>query len=583
MLRQEKKLNFLQKKCLSKWGEKDTLRFVIKRIKLIMADIQKSVRGWIYFVILSGRMFFIASGQMLCIWRECVGILYQTQKRGRGLKKDCRVLQEEKTVVSGEKNSQNKGIKMAQFGQNLFQTLQAEDIVNACATDHVWNKVLSAVQAKGDAMLSKWLSDSEHSYEGSTVVLKVGARFVKDWIEQKGLDRELLSFFKDVDSSLEKIVVLVKSDMPVSDVRVEKEVPVRLDESSVMPNRDLSHDEIMHLNPQMTFENFVVGTSNEFAFSAAKRVAMDDTVSFNPLFLHSSVGLGKTHLLQAIANHIKQTQPHRSVLYLSAERFMYLFIQALRDHKIDSFHEIFRNVDTLLVDDIQFICGNKKATQDEFFHTFNELVLQGKQIILSADSAPMALKGIDERLQTRLAGGLSVDIHPTTYEMRLAIIQSKIALMKVNMPTDVQELLAAKMTASVRELEGALRRVVMNHQLLGSEISVSNTKALLKDIFLQCATPVSLDAIVKKVAEYYNISLEQLKSTCRDRRWARPRQIAMYLSKMLTTKSLPEIGRFFGRDHTTIMHAVKNIEKLKGESLDLCQQIDSISSAFERL
>ena len=259
--------------------------------------------------------------------------------------------------------------------------------------------------------------------------------------------------------------------------------------------------------------------------------------------------------MHAIASHIKKTNGHRRVLYLSAEKFMYQFVRALRNDETVSFRDLFRSVDVLMIDDIQFICG-KKATQEEFFHTFNALIDQGKQIVLSSDSSPLELKGIEDRLKTRMAQGLVVDIYPTTYEMRIGILQTKAALLNVTVPQDVIEFLAEKITTNVRELEGALKRIVASTQLLGMPITLDNTKSLLRDLLHTYEKELSISDIQKTVADYYTVRLTDLKSTRKDRKIARPRQIAMYLSKTLTTKSLPEIGR---SKHKCIQpHAVDN-------------------------
>ena len=329
------------------------------------------------------------------------------------------------------------------------------------------------------------------------------------------------------------------------------------------------------LDPRFTFDNFVVGAPNEFAYAAARRVAESDDVSFNPLYLYSSAGLGKTHLMHSIAWYIREHNPARRVVYLSAEKFMYLFIRAIRYKDTLSFKEELRNVDVLMIDDVQFLIG-KENTQDEFFHTFNALVGSGKQIVLSADKPPVNLEGIEERLKTRLGSGLVADIHPTTYELRLGILDSKAQKLGVYVPQDVISFLAEKITASVRELEGALLRVAAHVQLMGGEVTLERTCDILRDILSVLDRRVTIEEIQRKVAERYNIRLSEMMSKRRERSVVRPRQIAMFLAKNLTTKSLPDIGRAFNRDHTTVLHGIKAVEDLRAEDPAFREETDDL-------
>ncbi len=336
----------------------------------------------------------------------------------------------------------------------------------------------------------------------------------------------------------------------ISHILPEKqEITVEIDGESIPCFLDATH----------TFENFVVGKSNEFAYAAARRVAEDETVSFNPLYIHASVGLGKTHLMHAIAWRIKELYPDKTVLYLSSEQFFQHFIKSLRHNNTDSFRNLFRTVDVLMIDDVQFIFG-KKATQEEFFHTFNTLISRGKKIILSADSNPLDLQGIEERLKTRIAQGLVVNIQPTSYDLRLGILQEKVKTLPVHIPGDILDFLAHNITASVRELEGALKRLVAHAQLIGTPINVDTTKMVLKDVLQETEKTFQVSEIQAATAAYFELTLADIKSTRRDRKIARPRQIAMFLAKQLTPFSLPDIGKAFGRDHTTVMHAIKTIE-----------------------
>ncbi|MFC7048114.1 chromosomal replication initiator protein DnaA [Emcibacter nanhaiensis] len=318
------------------------------------------------------------------------------------------------------------------------------------------------------------------------------------------------------------------------------------------------------LDPRFTFDSFVVGKSNELAYAAARRVAENTAVHFNPLFLHGGVGLGKTHLMHAIAWANKQMFPERRVLYLSAEQFMYQFISSIRFKDTMSFKQKFRSVDLLMIDDLQFI-ANKESTQEEFFHTFNALIDHHHQVVISADRSPTDLEGIEERIRSRLGWGLVADIHPTDYELRLGILQQKAnSVPEVEIQTEVLEFLAKRITSNVRELEGALNRMVAHATLIGRPITMEMTQEVLQDLLRANDRRVTIDEIQRRVADYFNIRLSDLLSSRRARQVARPRQIAMYLAKEMTSKSLPEIGRKFGgRDHTTVMHAVKRIDELR--------------------
>jgi chromosomal replication initiator protein len=321
------------------------------------------------------------------------------------------------------------------------------------------------------------------------------------------------------------------------------------------------------LDARFTFDNFVVGKPNELAHAAARRVAEGGPVTFNPLFLYGGVGLGKTHLMHAIAHDLQSRQTGLRVLYLSAEQFMYRFVQALRERQIMDFKELFRSVDVLMVDDVQFIAG-KDSTQEEFFHTFNALVDQNKQIVISADRAPGEIKDLEDRIKSRLQCGLVVDLHPTDYELRLGILQTKAEHYRgqykgLQISDGVLEFLAHRITTNVRVLEGALTRLFAFASLVGREITLELAQDCLADILRASDRKLTIEEIQRKVAEHYNIRLSDMIGPKRLRTIARPRQIAMYLAKQLTPRSLPEIGRRFGgRDHTTIMHGVRKVEEL---------------------
>ncbi|MCV3269962.1 chromosomal replication initiator protein DnaA [Roseobacter sinensis] len=340
------------------------------------------------------------------------------------------------------------------------------------------------------------------------------------------------------------------------------------------------------LDKRFTFDTFVVGKPNELAHAAARRVAEGGPVTFNPLFLYGGVGLGKTHLMHAIAHELRERRPEMNVLYLSAEQFMYRFVQALRDRKMMDFKEIFRSVDVLMVDDVQFIAG-KDSTQEEFFHTFNALVDQNKQIIISADRAPGEIKDLEDRVKSRLQCGLVVDLHPTDYELRLGILQSKVEQQRVNYPdleveTGVLEFLAHRISTNVRVLEGALTRLFAFASLVGREINMELTQDCLSDVLRASERKITVEEIQRKVSDHYNIRLSDMIGPKRLRSYARPRQVAMYLCKKMTSRSLPEIGRRFGgRDHTTVMHGVKRIEELKAQDGQIAEDLELLRRALE--
>ena len=330
------------------------------------------------------------------------------------------------------------------------------------------------------------------------------------------------------------------------------------------------------LDPSCRFDSFVVGKPNEFAYAAARRVAEAPEVPFNPLFLYGGVGLGKTHLMNAIAWEMLERFPGRRIVYMSAENFMYRFIAALRHQGTVEFKQQLRNVDVLMVDDLQFISG-KGSTQEEFFHTFNALADEKRQIVLSADKPPVDMDGVESRLRSRLGWGVVADIHPTDYELRYGILQARAETLRLDVPDKVLEFIAERLTGSVRELEGALNRLEAHATLVGREISMDVVPELLRDLLRASDRRVSIEEIQRRVAEHYNIRYADMLSARRARIIARPRQIAMYLAKQLTTRSLPEIGRKFGgRDHTTVIHAVRKVE-------DLCAMDVSFADDVERL
>ncbi len=436
-----------------------------------------------------------------------------------------------------------------------------------------WNRVLGQLkQEVGETAYRSWLVPiSVQRVDGGEAVIAAPARFFRDWVASHYADR-ILALWRAENRQVKRVSVVVapapqapgSADCPGGEDPMGNRLPP--DPAAAL---DIGDDKVppAGLDPRFTFENFVVGKPNELAHAAARRVAEAcaspvRTVPFNPLFLYGGVGLGKTHLMHAVAWHVRKQACGRKVIYLSAEKFMYQFIRALRFKSTMDFKEEFRSVDLLMIDDVQFISG-KESTQEEFFHTFNALVDQNRQIVISADKSPSDLEGLEERMRSRLGWGLVADLHPTTYELRLGILQSKAEQSNLRIPPKVMEFLAHKITSNVRELEGALNRIIANMELVGRDITLESAQEELHDLLRSHERRVTIDEIQRRVAEHFNVRLAEMTSDRRARIVARPRQVAMYLAKQLTTRSLPEIGRKFGgRDHTTVIHAVRKIEEL---------------------
>ena len=453
-----------------------------------------------------------------------------------------------------------------------------------------WSSLCALMEKElGSAAYKSWLCQlTLENQEGSHLILATPTRFVKDWV-QANYGAALLKMAQSFAPGLTSIDIIVKGKAQAAPANDRVETTV---ETLVIPERTHSfsdHDEMpafkqdlsAPLDPRYTFENFVVGKPNELAYAAARRVAESKEAQFNPLFLYGGVGLGKTHLMNAIAWHIRTHQPTRRVLYLSAEKFMYQFIRALRFKDTVSFKEQFRNVDVLMIDDVQFISG-KETTQEEFFHTFNALVDKKHQVIISADKSPSDLEGMEDRLKSRLGWGLVADIHPTTYELRLGILQAKGDTMPIPVPKEVMEFLAAKISSNVRELEGAMNRIVAHATLVGRQITLDSAQELLRDLLKANDRRLSVDEIQKRVAEFFGMKLSEMQSSKRSQNIARPRQVAMYLAKTMTTRSLPEIGRRFGgRDHTTVLHAVRKIEELMTGDKEFAEDVMLLRRSLE--
>jgi chromosomal replication initiator protein len=455
-----------------------------------------------------------------------------------------------------------------------------------------WDRVRTRLRSEfGDATFNSWLKplQLDGASEGR-LTISVPTRFMRDWVISNYADR-IQALWRGEDSGVQSVEILVRaasgalSGAPSGAAAAGDPGARRgrvVAPASATLSGELNGEVGVRLDPRFTFENFIVGKSNELAHAAARRVAESPTVPFNPLFLYGGVGLGKTHLMHAVAWHIRGGDPQRKIIYLSAEKFMYQFIRALRYKDTMAFKHEFRSVDVLMIDDVQFISG-KESTQEEFFHTFNALVDQNRQVVISGDRSPSNLDGMEERMRSRLGWGLVADIHATDYELRLGILQSKAELAEAdNVPRQVLEFLAHRITSNVRELEGALNRVLAYSGLVGRPITLETTQEVLQDLLRANDRRVTIEDIQKRVAQHYNIRLADMHSARRARAVARPRQVAMYLAKQLTSRSLPEIGRKFGgRDHTTVMHAVKKIEELRTNDGAMAEDIDLLRRMLE--
>ncbi len=444
-------------------------------------------------------------------------------------------------------------------------------------TNDAWGRVREQLITQiGRNNYTTWIEPIRlATLEEEVARFEVPTSFFGDWVS-RNFAEHILHHLKQGGNAVARVEFFV----PARPMTAANDAPRKAPAPRALRARAVADEDLpgATLDARFTFDSFVVGKPNELAHAAARRVAEGGPVTFNPLFLYGGVGLGKTHLMHAIAHELQAQQPQLRVLYLSAEQFMYRFVQALRDKQIMDFKELFRSVDVLMVDDVQFIAG-KDSTQEEFFHTFNALIDQNKQIVISADRAPGEIKDLEDRIKSRLQCGLVVDLHPTDYELRLGILQQKVEFYRsqykgLQLAPGVLEFLAHRITTNVRVLEGALTRLFAFASLVGREISLELTQDCLADILRASDRKLTIEEIQRKVAEHYNIRLSDMIGPKRLRNIARPRQVAMYLAKQLTPRSLPEIGRRFGgRDHTTIMHGVRKIEELMATDSQLTDDL----------
>ncbi|MBE1282927.1 MAG: chromosomal replication initiator protein DnaA [Rhodobacteraceae bacterium] len=464
-------------------------------------------------------------------------------------------------------------------------------------TQEKWGQLCQKLlKTVGQNNYTTWIEPLEfEQLSDGVAVFNVPTNFMGNYVSQNFADL-ILYELNNAGETVRSVSFQVAANSPARPLR-EAEAPAEPEvEQATAPAAQASAQgsganplgdlQAAPLDPRFTFDSFVVGKPNELAHAAARRVSEGGPVTFNPLVLYGGVGLGKTHLMHAIAWELKSRRPELNVLYLSAEQFMYRFVQALRERKMMDFKHLFRSVDVLMVDDVQFIAG-KDSTQEEFFHTFNALVDQNKQIIISADRAPGEIKDLEDRVKSRLQCGLVVDLHPTDYELRLGILQTKVEQYRSTYPDmkiadGVLEFLAHRISTNVRVLEGALTRLFAFASLVGREIDMDLTQDCLADVLRASERKITVEEIQRKVSDYYNIRLSDIIGPKRLRSYARPRQVAMYLCKQLTSRSLPEIGRRFGgRDHTTVMHGVKRIEELKMTDGQIAEDVEMLRRALE--
>ena len=443
-----------------------------------------------------------------------------------------------------------------------------------------WKKIQSEMKEKfGKDIYDSWLRKISFEEEFKNyILLSVTTRFIRDWITSRYLD-QILTIVRAHKSEISRIELSVNEEQNIEEVKKENNKK----EDNTSSNISFIKDYVFQYNridPNKNFENFITGSSNRLAFEASKKISFRSS-HYNPLYIYGGVGMGKTHLLNAIGLKLKEES---KVMLISAERFMYQFVKSIKSNEMVKFKDYFRNADFFLIDDIQFMNG-KEAMQEEFFHTFNALLDKGSQIIISGDRPPNKLNRIQERIKSRFSGGLVIDIQPPDYDLRYKIIRSKTEELKnyysnqVNISEEIQLFLSKEIKNSIRELVGALNRIVSFSRIYNKTPNISETKIVLKDLLNFSENKVTVDLIQSQVCKFFKISKTEMLSSRRSRYLVRPRQTAIYLTKLLTSKSLPEIGRdFSNRDHTTVIHSIKTIEKIKQNDTELCNNIDTLKN-----
>ena len=452
---------------------------------------------------------------------------------------------------------------------------------NFTSTKLDWSIIQAEMRNKlGNDIYESWLKKIGFVEElKNYVLLSVSTRFIRDWITSRYLD-QILQIIKIYKKDINRIELKIneKKDENINQIS-QGEISSLNENGNVSFIKD-TYLQYNTIDSNKKFENFIIGSSNKLAFEASKKIT-ENISGYNPLYIYGGVGMGKTHLLNAIGLSLKEKN---KVMFISAERFMYQFVKSIKSNEMVKFKEYFRNTDILLIDDIQFMNG-KEAMQEEFFHTFNALIDKGSQIIISADRAPNKLSRIQERIKSRFSGGLVVDIQKPNYDLRHKIVKIKAEELNVfysnqiNISDEIKKFISSEIKTSIRELVGAINRIVSFSRIYNKAPNISETKVILKDLLNLPENKVTIDLIQSTVCKFYKISKNEMLSSRRSRYLVRPRQTAIYLTKILTSKSLPEIGReFSNRDHTTIIHSVKTIEKLKKDDPELNNNIDHLKN-----
>ena len=452
---------------------------------------------------------------------------------------------------------------------------------NFTSTKLDWSIIQAEMRNKlGNEVYESWLKKISFVEElKNYVLLSVSTRFIRDWITSRYLD-QILQIIKIYKKDINRVELKIneKKDENINQIS-QREISSLNENGNVAFIKD-TYLQYNTIDSNKKFENFIIGSSNKLAFEASKKIT-ENISRYNPLYIYGGVGMGKTHLLNAIGLSLKEKN---KVMFISAERFMYQFVKSIKSNEMVKFKEYFRNTDILLIDDIQFMNG-KEAMQEEFFHTFNALIDKGSQIIISADRAPNKLSRIQERIKSRFSGGLVVDIQKSNYDLRHKIVKIKTEELNVfysnqiNISDEIKKFISSEIKTSIRELVGAINRIVSFSRIYNKAPNISETKVILKDLLNLPENKVTIDLIQSTVCKFYKISKNEMLSSRRSRYLVRPRQTAIYLTKILTSKSLPEIGReFSNRDHTTIIHSVKTIEKLKKDDPELNNNIDTLKN-----
>ena len=444
-----------------------------------------------------------------------------------------------------------------------------------------WANIQKDMKNKfGSDIYESWLRKIDFVEElQNYVLLSVSTRFIRDWITSRYLDQilQIIKIYKKDINRIELKISEKKEDNIDQSLYINKNVINQNENVSFIKDTYLQYNRI---DPNKKFENFIIGSSNKLAFEASSKVT-ENISHYNPLYIYGGVGMGKTHLLNSIGYSLKNKN---KVMFISAERFMYQFVKCIKSNDMVKFKEYFRNADVFLIDDIQFMNG-KEAMQEEFFHTFNALLDKGSQIIISADRPPNKLNKIQERIKSRFSGGLVIDIQQPDYDLRYKIIKLKTDELnkyysgQISISDEIQKFISLEVKNSIRELVGALNRIVSFSRIYNKVPNLSETKIVLKDLLNMSENKVTVDTIQSLVCKFFKISKNEMLSSRRSRYLVRPRQTAIYLTKLLTSKSLPEIGReFSNRDHTTVIHSIKTIENLKKNDTELCANIDSLKN-----